>query len=120
MIFPIHAFFASADPLLATGAVSGQWIMVILVAIVAFFLVRTLNRLETDLKSLTKDVSEIRTSQITQESEMNTIKKSVESINPERISEIAMAKLLAAGGGAPGRHWPFGRRNEDQKEHGDY
>lgn len=111
---PISFFFASADPILSGGALSSQWVMIIMGAVIGYFLVRTLNRFDDDLKSLNATVNKIMLSQKEQETTMKSMEEKVDKVDPEKIAEIAMAKILAAGGGTGGRHWPF--KNE---RHGD-
>ncbi len=56
MIQPVIALFASADPILTDGAISAQWVLVIIGAGLAYFLVRFITQMDT----LTKEVKVLR------------------------------------------------------------
>lgn len=59
MIAPIaYAIFLS-DPILPDGAVSGNWLLIIAVAIIGFLFVRILNKIERSIETLTERVTKL-------------------------------------------------------------
>lgn len=98
-----------ADPILPDGAISGNWLVVVLGAIVAFFFIRTLNKLENSMKALTTQVTEIREEQIRMQSDIDN----KPAVDASAVAEQILTKLFAAQGGTGGRNWPFKRNDEE-------
>lgn len=59
MISPIAYTIFLADPILPDGAVSANYLVIILGALVGFFLIRTLNKIERNIDTLTSRVSDL-------------------------------------------------------------
>lgn len=74
--------------------VSGGWVLLLMVAIVGFFFIRTLNKLDDSMKELTGQVQDLRT-------DHNDLRKDFDNkYTPEyvsgqnqRIAEIIFAKI---------------------------
>lgn len=56
MTFPLYVFYASAEPILMDGALNGNYVLLALVAVLAFFLIRFINQMD----KLTKEVQSLR------------------------------------------------------------
>lgn len=113
MIYPVYTYaLFAADPLLTDGTISGNWAFGIMAVVCGFFLVRTLNRFEQDLRELTRQVGGLHNGQTEMKTELKGIKERGD-IDAQKIADLAVAKLLAMQD-AGGRHWPF--PNKPRKE----
>lgn len=89
MIFPFYTIFLS-DPILPNGAVSGNWLLIGLAAILTFFLVRFVNQID----KLTKEVQSLRQDHtiLRRDFDSKYTEDYVEGQNA-RIAEIIYAKI---------------------------
>jgi cell division protein FtsL len=92
MIAPIaDLFFAtSADPILTDGAISASWVLAGLVVLLAFFLVRFINQMDTltkEVQSLQRDHNNLR-----RDFDNKYTEDYVEGQNA-RIAELIYAKI---------------------------
>lgn len=102
-----------ADPILPDGAISGNWLVLILAGITAFFFIRTLNKLESSMKSLTTQITIIREEQISLRKDVDNMP----TIDAADVAEQILTKLFAMNPPS-GRQWPFPRRTERDEDPG--
>lgn len=109
MIFPFYTIFL-ADPILPNGAFSGGYVLIAALAIVGFFLIRFMNQVD----NLVKQVTAMQVTQGVMKAELDTMSKQMKALNPDKIAEEALTKLIIMQGGSGGRHWPFKRTDEQE------
>lgn len=78
--------------LLIDTSISANWILLIMAAVVGFFFVRTLNRIEKNSEEHTKQIAEITR---WQQEYHHRLKKVEEDIDGEELAEKLIAKIRA-------------------------
>ena len=116
MIFPFYTIFLS-DPILPDGAFSGGYVLIVALAIVAFFLIRFMNQVDNLVKQVTAmQVTQgvMKAEQGAMKKELDAVSSQIKTLSTDKIADEAIAKLLSMQGGTGGRHWPF--KNNPEKE----
>ena len=86
MILPFTIFLA--DPILPGGAFSGGYVLIVALAIVAFFLIHFMNQVD-------KLVTQVTAMQVTQgvmKAELDTMSKQMKTLSSDKIAEEAVAR----------------------------
>lgn len=76
--------------LLIDTSISANWLLLIMAAVVGFFLVRTLNKIEKNSEEHTKQIAEITRIQLEHH---HRIKNVEESIDGEELAERMLSKI---------------------------
>lgn len=111
MILPIFYATYLADPILADGAISASWLLLVTTAIIAFIMARFLNqigKLSDNVVLIQKEQALMKLSQDHMKKEVDNISVKVDKIDPNKIAEHVLAKLYILNGGG---EWPF--KNKD-------
>ena len=94
--------FLFTDPIievLGSPVISVNWIITVLVGIVCFFILRTLNKMEKTMEALTTSVNDLQTRTKLHEADIEDLKDNTYGPgHAQRVAELIFAKLKVMQG----------------------